>query len=288
MAYVRGQEVEKWSRGSLEDQAEMVAEAISATVGAPVVMLATRSDGALFQSLDGKLQEAAFTRGDDGAVAGVTIRDSSIRVHGEEDLPVLVAEELRDITAAMLRGEVPQRTRVRALARSVVAGEQYTLGGVLQRVDEAMAVTGEQHWHTAYEANVERIRTSLWGQIRELEARVPKTAYAQLPRTRLAEFAPELRESMTFLANAFTGVIDEIAPLVFDQDREYEGAIRESLIAEAQLLRGLLAKAGQLMRAEDLDRAAVAHDRLCGRARLMEVAAAYIVRRAQKGAEEKK
>jgi hypothetical protein len=285
--FVRGEDLTKWTEGSLEAQLDLVERTLEAAVKGPVELLATRADGALFRTPDGALHEAAFTAAP-GQLEGVEIHPSTIPVHEAATLPRLVADELRDLTAAMLRGEAVERARVRAVAELLVADEQYTLGAVLQRADEACAQTGDTHWFTLYEANQEKIRTTMWGQIRELEARVPKTAYARLPRTRLPEFEPELRESMGLLGGVLTEVVDGISPLVFDRDDEFLGAIRDSLIAEAQTLHGLLAKAGQLIRAEDLERAAVAHDRWCGRARTMEVVSAYLKGRANKGAEEAK
>jgi hypothetical protein len=148
-----------------------------------------------------------------------------------------------------------------------------------------MAGSGENHWHSYYEANREQIRTSLWGQIRELEGKVPKTAYAQIPRARLSEFAPELIESLGLLQKGFVQIVDEIRSLVFDKGDEFNGAIRDSLLAEAHALHGLLAKVGVLVEVRgdpgDLERIAVAHDQWCGRAKTMEVVAAYL--RSKKG-----
>jgi hypothetical protein len=285
--YVRGEDLEKWMRGSFEQQMDVVEAAIERAVGVRVQMIATRGDGALFMTPDGKLQEARYVFIGD-SMSEVIVNPSPVPAYEETALPRLVGDELRELTAAMVRGEAPERTRVRSLTGLLRADEVYTLGQVLARVDEACAGTGETHWHTLYEANQEKIRTAMWGQIRELEARVPKTAYAKLPRARLPEFDAELRESMAIMAGLLHEMVDGISPLVFDRDDEFLGAIRDSLIAEAQTLRGLLAKAGQLIRAEDLERAAVAHDRWCGRARTMEVVSAYLKGRANKGAEEAK
>lgn len=282
--YVRGEDLERWTAGSLEASIERVERALAGHAGVAVEVLATREDGALYRTPEGALHEAAFTQGSTG-VEGITSKPSSVPVHEAAALPRLVADELRALTAAMVRGEAPERTRVRSLAGLLRADEVYTLGQVLARVDEACAGTGAAHWRTLYEANQERIRTAMWGQIRELEARVPKTSYARLPLARLPEFEAELRESLGLVGGLLCEMVDGIQPLVFDKDDEFLGAIRESLIAEAQTLRGLLAKAGQLMRAEDLERAAVAHDGLCGRARVMEVVSAYLKGRAKKGAE---
>ena len=285
--YVRGEDLERWMQGSLEANIDRVERALAEHAGVAVEVLATREDGALYRTPEGALHEAAFTQGPTG-IEGVTSKPSAIPVFGAEAAPVLAAAELRAITAGMLEGQAPERTRVRNLTGVLRAGEPYTMGAVIGAVEEAMSVAGEQHWYALYEANQERIRTAMWGQIRELEARVPSTAYGRLPRTRLVEFEPELRESLGLLAGVCNQIVDTIRPLEFDRDHEFLGAIRESLIAEAERLHGLLARAGQLMRAEDMDRAAVAHDRWCGRAKTMEVVAAYLTGRSKKGAEASK
>lgn len=285
--YVRGEDLEKWMRGSFEEQMDVVEAAIEKSVGVRVQMIATRGDGALFMTPDGKLQEAHYVFIDNG-MSEVKVNASPVPAYEEAALPRLVSDELRTITADLMDGKTIERTRVRSLANLVRTEEVYHVGQVIAKLDEACAATGDNHWFKLYEANQEKIRTSMYGQIRDLEARVPKTAYAKLPKTRLTEFEPELRESMGLLAKVMEEIIDVIRPLVFDGDDEFFGAIRESLIAEAQTLHGLLAKAGELMRAEDLERVAVAHDGLCGRARTMEVVSAYVIGRAKKGAEESK
>jgi hypothetical protein len=287
--YVKSQDLEKWCAGSLEDRIDRVEAAIARTVGSPVEVVATREDCALFRDRTGRIVEAVFAVRD-GRVEDVEVRNDPVPVYEDVRLPQLVADELRDVTSGLLHGDPMTRTRVRALALLLRQDEDYWLSDVLSRLNEALQVDESVpgHWHTAYQANQERIRTSLWGSIRDLEARIPKTAYARLPSGRLPEFADELRESLGIVSTRLKEIVDGISRVVFDGDDGLYGAIRESLIAEAQLLRGLLAKAEQLMRADDLHRMAEAHDRLCGRAKTMEVVAAYLTGRPKKGAEETK
>ncbi len=286
--YVRVEDLAKWMRGSFEEQTDMVESAIEKAVGTRVEMIATRGDGALFMTPDKKLHEAQYVF-IDGGMSEVLVRPSAVPVHEDADLTRLVSEELRSITADLMSGETIERTRVRSVADLLVAGESYSIGQLLGRIDEACVGESEDHWFSLYEANQERIRTAMWGSIREIEGSVPQTAYSKLPKGRLGEFDAELRESMTILGGVIKDVIDEIIPLVFDSGRdEFLGAIRESLNVEAQTLHGLLAKVEQLMRADDLERVAVAHDRLCGRAKTMKVVSAYLTGRAKKGSEESK
>jgi hypothetical protein len=285
--YARSQDLQKWLVGSSEELLDRVTEAVAHAVGFDVELIATKSDCALFRDQSGRLSEAVFTMRD-GVVEDVEIRRDPVPVYEEAQLPRLVSDELRDITAGLLHGKPVTRTQVRALAGILHADEDYWLGDVLARMDQAILAEDADHWHTAYQANHEKIRTAMWGSIRELEARIPKTAYAKLPAGRLSEFSGELDESLGIVSNRLMEIVDGISSLVFDNDNGFYGAIRESLIAEAQLIHGLLAKAVKLMRAEDLERMAVAHDRLCGRAKTMEVVAAYLMGRSKKGAEETK
>lgn len=285
--YARGQEIAKWTDGSFEDMQARVAAAVSNAMGATVDLVATKNGSALVLAPDGTLHEATFVW-KDGACVECVVRPSTIAVCDEEGLPRLVADELREVAGAMMRGEPVTRTQVRSLAMTIRADEDYHLTNIIGKVSAIMENSGEDHWHSAYSANQEKIRTAMWGAIRELEGRVPKTAYAKISAARISEFEGELRESVGLLRGVFDEIVDECSPLVFDEGDGFYGAIRGSLIAEAKSLRGLLAKAGQLMRAEDLGRVAEAHDRLCGRARTMEVVAAYLVGRSKKGAEEGK
>lgn len=271
-SYVRAADLRPYTSGSLEEQQERVQAAIEAEVG-PVELIATQADRALVRTREGALREATFKIAD-GAVTDVQVRDARVPQHGPELVPSLVAEELRALVGAMLRGEAVERTQVRACARMLAADEDYWIGDVLRKMEEA-----ESPALTEQEA---KIRESMWGQVRELEARIPKTAYAKIPAARLPEFESELRESWKLVGEALCEIIDGASPLVFSE--EEMGAIQESLIVEVQALQGLHRKAGWLMRTEDLGRAAVAHDRLCGRARTMVVMAAYLKGRQQKEA----
>jgi hypothetical protein len=285
--YAKSQDMKKWLDGSIEERIGQVAEAVSRAVGAEVEMIATKDDCALFRDPSGRLAEAVFAI-NGGVIENVEIRVDPIPVYEDAQLPRLVADELKEIAHGMLHGEPMTRTRVRVLAGLLKKDEDYWLGDVIAYMDCAMLSEDANNWHVAYQANQEKIRTAMWGSIRELEARIPKTAYAKIPSGRLPEFNEELHESLGIVSTRLSEIVDGISGLVFDETDGFYGAIRQSLIAEAQLLRGLLAKAEQLMRAEDIDRMALAHDRLCGRARTMEVVAAYLKGRSKKGAEETK
>jgi len=128
-----------------------------------------------------------------------------------------------------------------------------------------------------YEANVERIRTSLHGRIRQIEGQVPKTHYSRISVATLKDFDKEIKESMGILADLYSGFISGCNGLSFDEKQEFLGAVNESLIAESQAVVGLLGKAERLSgRTDDLPLVAKAHDRLADRARTMALVTEYL------------
>jgi hypothetical protein len=183
----------------------------------------------------------------------------------------------------MMRGKPIERTQVREVAQLLRKDEDYWLAGLLEKLDEC----GDDGWFQMYEANAEKIRTSLYGRIREIESRIPKTRYTKIARDKLAEFKAELRDSVCVLGEVLQQIVDECTGMVFDQGQdEFFGAIRSSLTAEAQAVCGLLGKAEKLMGSDDLERMAVAHDRLAERAKTMAVVSEYLSERAPKVNEE--
>ena len=122
---------------------------------------------------------------------------------------------------------------------------------------------------------MERIKTSLYGRIREMEGSVPRTRYARLPSGRLHEFGKEVKESMAILKDRYADVAESCHGLTFG-DNEFLSAVCESLIVEAQAAVGLLGKAEKLARQDDLPMVARAHDKLADRAKNMVLVSEYL------------
>ena len=278
MPYIRGADVDRYYQRSLEGRAERIQAAIVEHVRgerpeAELTFLATGDGEALALDETGRVLRAEFGM-DGGVPVGIAVAEATdVRVVAEADVPAYVREGL----AAVVEGGPDARTRVRELMQLVRSDEAYWLSDLLGQLEEA----SEEGWYHLYEANADRIRTTLHGSIREIEAAVPRTRFAKIAQRALPEFVEELRESFGTIRDAVQQVVDGGAGMVFDGDDEFDGAIHESLMVEAQATVGLLSKVERLLRADDMGRAVVAHDRVAERARNMRVAAAYVRRGAQ-------
>jgi len=281
MPYVKGSELDKRFVGSLEHRAMVLQAAIQEKAGEEVTFLSTKEKGSLFACSDGTIREATCKMGDDGSVKSVKIKDSDIGVVEDEDLPKHVAEEARSVVEKLLANDITDgdiRTQVRALAQVIDGDEDYWLTDVIAKLEEAAK---DVKWMDMYEANTEKIRTSLYGNIREIEEKVPRTRYRKIDPGKLSEFGEELVESVYQLATLSKDIVDECVPVVFHgEQEEFFGAVRDSLIAEAQTLHGLLGKAAKLV-GSDWGRLAEAHDRLAERAKVMAIVSEYLKARAR-------
>lgn len=282
MPYIRGSEIDERYQGSLEQRILTVKGAVEEQLNKGVTILATHPNAALVVDEDGHLHEAKFKFAR-GEVKNLELSASDIPVHQDEDMPVHIAGELRDIVDDIMEGRETDRTRVREIA-ALLRDEDYWLTDVIKKLSEETSQDVE--WFQVYEANRHEIRTKMYGQIRELESRVPKTRYSKLPTGRLPEFEGELRESMAVLADIAGAVVDDFGSMVFDEEDEFLCAVRQSLIAEAQATKSLLSKAAKLMASEDMPRAADVHDGLAERAKNMVVVSEWIKTRAPRSSEE--
>jgi hypothetical protein len=281
MSYIKGSELNKHFVGSLGHRMELLQAAIRDEVGEDVAFLSTREDGTVFACSDGSVKKAVCKLNKDGTVKSVKVEDADIEVVDDEDLPVHVASEVRSVAEKMLTNDTlddETRTQVRELAQVVDGEEDYWLTDVLAKLEEA---TKDTKWMDMYEANTEKIRTSLYGSIREIEGKVPRTRYRKIDAEKLSEFEEELIESICQLGTIAEEIVDECTPVVFHgEQEEFFGAVRDSLIAEAQTLHGLLGKAAKLVGSE-LGRLAEAHDRLAERAKVMAIVSEYLKARAR-------
>jgi len=282
MPYIRGSEIDERYQGSLEQKILAVKGAVEEQLSKGVTVLATQPNVSLVVDEDGLLHEAKFqfVRGE---VKGLELSESDIPVYQDEDMPVHIAGELRDIVGDIMEGRGVDRTRVREVS-ALLGDDDYWLTDVIEKLSEAAGEDSE--WFQMYEANRHEIRTKLYGQIREMESVVPKTRYSRLPTGRLSEFEGELRESMSVLAGIAGAVVDDFGNMVFDEEDEFLCAVRQSLIAEAQATKSLLSKAAKLMASEDMPRAAEAHDGLAERAKKMVVVSEWIKTKALRSNEE--
>ncbi len=278
MPFIQGSKVDKVFRGSLEHRAAIVKEAVEAYFeGKTVQVVATHEKTAVVVVEDSPVKVVHYGMNGDEVKIAMDAVCEDVPVIGDADMDAFVAGELRDVATKIAMGEDVSRTQVRELASVVEPGGEYWLTDIMGKMEEA---SSESEWHNMYDANQEKIRTSLHGRIREIEGRTPKTKYASISPGKLHAFENEMRESLVAISSVMQGIVDECLSIVFDRkEDEFFGATCESLKVEAQVLMDLLSKADKLMRSEDMDRVSVAHDKLAGRSRQMSVTAEYLGRR---------
>lgn len=278
MPFIQGSKLDKYFRGSLVHRVNAVDAAVAERFAdAKAQVMVVREDVAVVVVEGSPVLLVHYEM--DGDIATITKESvcKDVPVVESEDMDAFIAGELRDIAQKMAMGESVSRTQVRELASMVEPGGEYWLTGLLAKMDEA---AGESDWFKMYEANQEKIRTSMHGSLKAIEGVVPRTKYASISPKKLHAFEEEIKESMGAILSVIQGIVDECDAIMFDQkEDEFFGATCESLKVEAQVLTGLLGKAEKLMRSEDMERMSVAHDKLAGRAKQMAVVAAYLKKR---------
>jgi len=273
--YIQGSAIDKKFKGSLEHQSLVVQKAIDEHFGdSPVRILATHQKHAYAIDGDGQMLKVTYKVEDDGAVVVKAKPTKDIPVIEDDNIPRFIAGQLRTMVEAASSGKEISRTGVREVAQLLDKDETYWVSDVLEKINEA---ADESEWFAMYEANQEKIRTSMYGNIREIESLFPSTRFAKIARSKLPKFEGELREALAIIADLANEMVDECNKMVFDNSQnEFFGAICESLNVEAHAVSGLLGKAEKLMRTEDVGRMADAHDRLAERAKTMAVVTAYL------------
>ena len=279
MAYIQGSAIEKASKGSIEKMLDGIHEAINDKYSDSLNIVATFEGYVLAFNADKKLRKISFTENDDGSIGVIDDRSSkAIPVIEECDVSAHVAKELRRIAVKLMEGKGVPRTQVRELSSFVDKEEFYWMSDILSMAEESM---GDNDWYKMYNANVERIRTSLHGRIRDIEGRVPKIHYSKIARGRISEFKNEMSESMGIVGKVFNDLVDDCRRMSFDEKQEFLGVVRESLIVEARTIGGLLGKAEKLLGHSDLSLVAKVHDKLADRARTMALVSEYLSAKVQ-------
>lgn len=286
MPFVQGSAIEKARIGSMENRAEVVRGMIlNAYKGSPLNIVATFDNHVLAFNECKQLRKISYAFGDNEELEIKSDRASrEIPVISEGDVPSHVASELKKITKQMMEGKEVSRTQVREMAAMIDPDEDYWMSDILNKIEES---TGDSDWYRMYDANVERIRTSLYGRVREIEGKAPRIYYSKISVNSLGEFSSEIQESMGIIQGLFTSLSEKCRGISFDDNQEFLSAVRESLIAEAQAVVGLLGKAAKLKGKDNLPMVAKAHDRLADRARIMALTSEYLVSRAMASSKDK-
>ena len=279
MPFVQGSAIDKAMKGSIDERMSLVHLAVTEHYGSPLNIVATFEDHVLAFNEDKKLLKISYNVNEAGDFEVVKSAPSkAIPVIEDENVHVHVAKELKRITKRMMEGKKVERTQVRELAALTKKDESYWMSDILAKMDESC---GETDWFRMYEANIERIRTSLHGRIRKIEESVPKTQYGKIAKDKLGSFDKEMAESLAVISGLFEGYASFCSVLSFDEKQEFLGAVRESLVVEAQAIVGLLGKAEKLMGQSEISQVAEAHYKMADRARTMALVSAYIKGKAQ-------
>lgn len=285
MPFVLGTALSKARKFSNEERLELVHEAIRNYYGNDVTIVSTFDNTALAFNKEKKLREVSYEWNEQGEVVVSGDKASrAVPILSESDIPRHVARELKSITKVMMRGGDVEVPRIRELSILLKEDEYYWISDLVSKIEESSSDKSE--WYRMYESNVEKIRTSLYGRVRELEGNVPKTRYSKIAEDRLGEFESEIKESIGILCDLYSGFISRCNGFCFPEKHGFLSSVRESMNAEAQAVVGLLGKAEKLLGREDLPLIARAHDRMADRARTMALVTEYMGLRSQPNTKE--
>lgn len=280
MPVIKGSSIEKARVGSLENKIEAINSMISEKYkDTSFSVLATCEDKAVVLISDGTVRDIGYSVNEDSTYSITSDRaNKSIDVISEDNAVNHVAGQLSSVVSTIMKDKELSRTQVRELLSLVNKDDLYWLSDVDNVFED---VTKDSEWMKMYDTNVERIRTSLYGNIRAIEANVPKLKYSSIPKNKLVDFYGEVTESMGIIKNSVGSVSENCGGIQFKDKEEFLGSIRDSLIAEAQSIGALLGKAEKLYRQDGLPLLANIHDKLADRVRVMAVMSEYLKDRAK-------
>ena len=220
MPFVQGSAVEKARLGSLERRVENISDLIQAEYpDVPLNIVATFDKHVLAFNDEGRLRKIGYEIGEDNVLVIKSDRQSrEIPVISDAEVPAHVARELRSITRKMMEGKKVSRTQVREVSAMLDPDEDYWMSDVLSKMEESM---GDSEWFRMYDANMEGIRTSLYGRVREIEGKAPRVYYSKISSDRLSEFDEEIRESMSLLHSLYQEFCERCIGFSFDEKQEF-------------------------------------------------------------------
>ncbi len=250
-------QVEAMKKGSAESFAENLAVQVSEHIGEDVTIFATHQ-GHAFGVTDDRVVK--ITWGADLKVENVD--DVPLVTPGNRDL--YVSRTLRSVTMALLgEGDVTgMRNQLHGIALSADGDECYwSADGVKMAENILKAESGA--CERAYEEAGDRVEQVLGEELGRIQARVPKTPYARIPRDRLEEFRPELRDSLHQIEKlADSLAADDGAPSLSE---EHKSSLRE-LSRSIVVMRRHFKRAGT---SEELFQIAECHDKIAACVRAM-------------------
>ncbi len=200
-AFFEVDRLEALKKGSAESFALQLSKEVSEQHGETVTIFATH-------------QGHAFGATDNGVVK-VTY-GAELKVEDVDDVPLVtpgnrdiyVSRSLREVTQSLLgEGDVKDvRNQLHGVALTVEGDECYwSADGV--KMAEAALEAESGACERAYEEAGDRVAQVLGERLGAVQGRVPKTPYARIPRDRLEDFRPELRDSL----HQIEGLADSLA-----------------------------------------------------------------------------
>lgn len=261
MGFIRQADVDRHQRGSLETRVGMIEAVARAELGVDAVVLATHANHAIVRTPTG-VKRLNYQLSEDASICTKPeVVDADVPVLEGMELDAAAGTDLRATAASMAAGEKVERTRVRDLARMVKREVPYWVPDAL-----AACVQEDAPWVAWYEPQGAAVRERLHGNIRDIEAPVPRTRYGKVPESTLADCLGELRESITAIRKVARTMFDDLTPDMAYQEAELV-AVHQSLRAEAESLDRGLAWVEQMDWTGAVPVVATAHDRIAARLR---------------------
>lgn len=235
-------------------------------------ILATFDNRALVLLGDGSIHELSFARRRNGMAVTEDKISDDLKIISESELDVHVSSELENIAQRMAKGEDVDKSELLELSLLLNGEDTYWASDIVESICNN-AIDNE--WYKMYLSNEDKIRTKLYGRIREIEKKLPTTKYSELAEDKIAMLVPELHDSVNIIENVLSSILENIANIKTND--EFLSAVCESMRVELQAIGGLLAKADRLSRHRDLPLVALAHDQLADRAKTMALVSEYII-----------
>jgi len=274
MPFVQGRAIEKARKGSMESKATAIRGCVLSHTP-DVGIVATFEDHVLAFKGDDLLRFSIGVQ--DGVYSVSSVKPSrSIPVIEDRQVAAHVSKQLESFASKIAKGQDIDSEEMAGLASLVSADEAYWVSEVGALISESE----DAGWFEMYEANLESIKTTLKGRIRELASAIPKTRYAKIPESKLLEFKKEIKDSVSMVRDVLAGLGSDDKELVFSEEKVFLGEVRKSLKTEAQAVESLLGKAVELMGDSNISQVANIHDRTANRARAMSLVNAYIAGKA--------
>lgn len=273
MTYVHGTDIENAKKGSMEGSIVGIHDCIlKECPGANIV--ATFEDHVFLFDSDKKFRKANFIVNESGEYEFKSKRISNlVQTIEEDELVSHVSDGIKSLVEGILKGDDIDSDRVIELAALVDKEEIYWMSDINEQLED---VFKKDEWMKMYKANEEKIRTKMYGNVREIEGRIPSVYFSKISDKNIREFVGEIKESFSVISDVISNSGSICSGLEFENNSDFFSAVSKSLTVEAQAIVGLLGKAEKLITEDNMSVAAKAHDKMVSRARIMTLMSEYL------------